>query len=146
MAFVVGQGTDRLNSITQLKAAVPNIVAKWNAVKSALVNVNETRTILPTEFSVSDGYPNPFNPSTTFRIVLPERSRVSIKVYDVLGSEVRQLTSGEYDAGMRQVVWDGKNGKGQVCSSGIYYAVVRATPMTEGRAGFMATRKVVMMK
>ena len=146
LAFVVGQGTDRLNSITELKAAVPNIVSKWNAVKSALVNVNETKPILPTEFSMSEGYPNPFNPSTTFRIMLPERSRVSIKVYDILGSEVRQLISGEYDAGMRQVVWDGRNGKGQTCSSGVYYTVVRVTPVTGSKAGFTTTRKVVLMK
>lgn len=145
-AFIAVQDTSRFSSITKLRQAVPTIVAKWNAVKSALVNVNETKPILPTEFSMSEGFPNPFNPSTTFRTVLPERCRVIVKVYDVLGSEVRHLMIGEYDGGMYQVVWDGKNGKGQICSSGVYYAVVRATPVTEGKAGFIATRKVVLMK
>jgi len=146
LAFVVGQGTDRLSSITELKAAVPTVVSRWNDVKSALVYVDEPKPTLPSEFNVSEGYPNPFNPSTTFRIVLSERSRVSIKVYDILGREVRQLISGEYEAGTHQVVWDGKNGKGMVCSTGVYYTVVRATPMAENKAGFMATRKVVLMK
>src|SRR3989339_787397 len=54
---------------------------------------------LPEGYSVSNNYPNPFNPSTNVNITIPERSRVEMKVYDMLAQELGTVVDGEYDAG-----------------------------------------------
>lgn len=61
-------------------------------------------------------YPNPFNPSTVIRFSLSENRFVSLKVFDVLGNEVRTLINGIQRPGSHEVTFDGKE-----ISSGIYY-------------------------
>src|SRR3989339_18884 len=58
---------------------------------------------LPEGYSVSNNYPNPFNPATNVNITLPERSRVEMKVYDMLAQELGTVVDGEYDAGVHGV-------------------------------------------
>jgi len=72
--------------------------------------------VLPTEFSLSQNFPNPFNPSTTIRFALPSAGFVTLKVFDVLGREVATLVRERVAAGEYSVAWNGVN-----CASGVYY-------------------------
>jgi hypothetical protein len=81
---------------------------------------------LPTEYVLDQNYPNPFNPSTTIRFGLPEDSQVSLVIYDVRGNVVRTLESGSQSAGWYEAVWDGRSNNGQVISTGLYFARIRA--------------------
>lgn len=60
----------------------------------------------PAAFTLHQNYPNPFNPSTEIRFTLPERSRASLKVFDLLGREVATLAGGEMPAGDHTVRWN----------------------------------------
>ncbi len=87
-------------------------------------NYSEVITTLveaPKEFSLAQNYPNPFNPSTTIRYELPLTSHVVLKIYNILGEEVRSLVDEEQAAGVRTIVWDSKNNTGESVSSGHYY-------------------------
>lgn len=65
--------------------------------------------------------PNPFNPSTVIAFSLSDAGTVDVVIYNVLGQEVRRLLSGAHlSAGQHQVVWDGRDGQGQMVSSGVY--------------------------
>lgn len=75
---------------------------------------------LPKKFALHQNYPNPFNPSTTISFDLPRDMDVTLKIYNVLGEEVRTLTTDFYQAGTHQVVWDGKDNFGNALSSGLY--------------------------
>ena len=61
-------------------------------------DVDEENT-LPTELSLDQNYPNPFNPSTTITYSIPQKSKVTLKVYDVLGSELKTLINKENPQG-----------------------------------------------
>ncbi len=56
---------------------------------------NKGKQIIPTEYSLYNNYPNPFNPTTTIRFDIPERTNVELVVYDILGRKVKSLVSNE---------------------------------------------------
>ena len=74
----------------------------------------------PQEFSLSQNYPDPFNPSTTIRYALSEDAHVTLKIYNMLGQLVATLVDENQSAGYREVVWSGSNEFGQKVASGIY--------------------------
>jgi parallel beta-helix repeat protein len=75
----------------------------------------------PKKFILYQNYPNPFNPTTTIKYALAKNSKVILKVYNVLGQEIRALIDKDQNAGYKTVLWDGKNKFGQDVSSGLYF-------------------------
>ena len=76
----------------------------------------------PLSFSL-DSYPNPFNPSTTLSLTLPESGRLFLDIYSITGQKVRRIAADQYYAGgNHQFGWDGKNERGENVSSGMYIA------------------------
>jgi hypothetical protein len=81
--------------------------------------------LIPAAFNVFQNYPNPFNPSTTISYAIPQQSNVLVKIYDMLGREVRTLVSEEQMPGVYNVIWNGDNNYGVNVATGIYlYRVV----------------------
>ena len=70
--------------------------------------------------------PNPFNPSTSFRIELAGDTAVNIDVFDLRGRRVRQLFQGRLGAGLNAVTWDGRDDGGRMLPSGVYHGVIVA--------------------
>lgn len=87
----------------------------------------------PEKLELSQNYPNPFNPTTTISFVLPQATAATLKIYNVMGQEVRTLFSGALSAGTHEVVWDGHNGAGRSLASGIYVYRLRTTHGTTAR-------------
>lgn len=81
---------------------------------------------IPSAFFVSPPYPNPFNPSTTLEVQLPESGNLRVVMYNILGQEVRVLQNGLVRAGNHKFVWDGKNASGELAASGLYFYRIRA--------------------
>ena len=74
----------------------------------------------PSQFTVQQPYPNPFNASATLEYYLPYDSSVSLTVYDTLGREVIVLEDGLKSAGYYRSVWNGTDSRGLPVSSGLY--------------------------
>ena len=72
-------------------------------------------------YKLRQNYPNPFNPVTTIEFEIPEREFVSLKVYDVRGSEVANLVDGEKSAGSYKVRFNAYK-----LSTGIYFYRLQA--------------------
>jgi hypothetical protein len=89
---------------------------------------------IPDKFELTQNYPNPFNPSTSISYALPEKSLVTIKVFDALGREVATLINGIKEAGNYNAEFNASN-----LSSGIYYYTIKA-------GEFSATKRMVLMK
>jgi hypothetical protein len=83
------------------------------------IDGNVPNTMLE-EFVLYNNYPNPFNPSTTIRYALPGQANITLKIYNILGQEIRTLENERQSAGVHSVVWDGRNNLNQAVSSGIY--------------------------
>ena len=123
----------------------------------------ESNTILPTEFALAQNFPNPFNPTTTIYYAIPSTGqrgqsreqrakngeegadsepyalRTTLKIYNILGQEVRTLVDEPENAGYYTIGWDGKNGSGIPVPSGVYFY-----QLTSGN--FSQTKKMLLMK
>ncbi len=104
-----------------------------------LTDIEPITSVIPVEFSLAQNYPNPFNPSTTIAYSLKERIEVRLRIYNLLGQEVRTLVNQIQEAGKQQVVWNGLNNDGVPVASGIYLY-----QLTAGE--FVQIRKMVLMK
>ena len=89
---------------------------------------------IPKEFNLSQNYPNPFNPVTRIRYSIPQTSFVTIKVYDILGSEVATLINEEKPAGNYEVEFQAES-----LPSGVYLYKLQT-------GSFVATKKMLLLK
>jgi len=94
---------------------------------------------IPTRYTVSDNYPNPFNPSTKIDFSLPEPQTVKLMVYAVDGRLVATLVNESLPAGRHTVTWLGRNDQGELVASGIYFYRIQA-------GDFNRTRKMTLLK
>ncbi len=101
---------------------------------------------LPETFALLQNFPNPFNPSTEIQYQLPAvsgtgsaKSRTVLKVYNLLGEEVRTLVDKIEAPGFYSVTWDGKDKSGRTAPSGIYIYRLQFGPSVE-------TRKMVFVQ
>ena len=76
---------------------------------------------IPNSIKLEQNYPNPFNPETVIGFQLLDFCEVSLKIYDVLGQEVRTVLNENKPAGYYSVAWDGKDDFGKPVSSGVYF-------------------------
>lgn len=81
---------------------------------------------VPHELTLEQNYPNPFNPSTTIRYGLPEKSYVTLTVFDALGREVAQLVNRDEDAGYHEASFDASG-----LASGVYLYRIQAGSSAE---------------
>jgi len=104
----------------------------------ANVDFKEGGELLPTEYALSQNFPNPFNPSTSFAISLPEASDYSVRIFNITGQMVKSF-SGHLEAGVHNIMWDGRNEQGSSVASGVYFYKAEA-------GSFSDTRKMMMLK
>lgn len=99
-----------------------------------IVSVDDLKSDLPTDYTLSNNYPNPFNPSTTIDFTLPEQSNAKIVIYDALGNQVDVIADGVKAAGKYSVKWNASN-----YASGIYFYKLEA-------GNFVKVQKMILMK
>ena len=115
------------------------IWAGWNgegvyASTNILTGIGEKQQSVPLTAQLSQNYPNPFNPSTTIRYDLPQKSHVTLSVYNVLGQQVSILVQGEQESGYHEVRFDGSN-----LASGVYFYRLQAGTSVE-------TKKLLLLR
>lgn len=99
----------------------------------------EIETTVPKEFSLMNNWPNPFNPTTSFRYSLPKEEIVVVKIFDIQGRVVATLVDNLQAPGTYKVTWNGKNDSGQQVASGTYIYQFRAN-------NFVETKKMILLR
>ena len=95
---------------------------------------------IPKVFALHQNYPNPFNPVTTIKFDLPKASAVTLKVYNILGQEIRTIIDERKDAGYYSVKWDGTNNFGLKVASAMYIYRIKTD------AGYIKAKKMIFLK
>jgi len=124
--FLLGNDSLRYSKWNAGSTFYPFTWTDWTSVE------NNDEPIL--SFELFQNYPNPFNPSTKIRFEIPERSFVTIKVYDVLGKEIATLVDEEKPNGSYEIEFVGIG-----LASGIYYYRIMV-------GDFIQTKKMILLK
>jgi hypothetical protein len=101
---------------------------------------------IPSAFEVFPNYPNPFNAGTTIKFALPEDMRITVRVFNILGQQVRSLEDGVMPEGYRTSYWDGRNDRGEQVGSGVY--IYRLESVRPGNSSPASIRvgKMIMLR
>ena len=111
-------------------------IEKWSydGDLPVVTSVEEIPGELPAGYGLSQNYPNPFNPATTIEFSMAEAGFVSVRIYDLLGQEVKTLVNEQKAPGSYRVTFDATD-----LPSGTYFYTLRA-------GGFAQTKKMILMK
>ena len=91
------------------------------------------------DYSLSDAYPNPFNPTTEISFAIMESGNINLSIYDMTGRLVNTLFDGNISKGYHRASWDGLDANGQAVSSGMYIYSLNGE-------GVSITKKMMLMK
>ncbi|MFH1699241.1 MAG: FlgD immunoglobulin-like domain containing protein [Candidatus Zixiibacteriota bacterium] len=94
---------------------------------------------IPTAYGLSQNWPNPFNPSTSFSLSTPFAGELNVSVFNILGQQVNELSSGYREAGTYEFLWDGTDENGSKVASGVYFYRAKINDYSE-------TKKMVLTK
>ena len=92
------------------------------------------------DYSLSQNFPNPFNPLTTIRFGIPTRSRVHLTIYNLLGQRVAELVNEEIGAGYGERSWNAN------VSSGLYFYRLEAVAVSDPNKRFVDVKKMMLLK
>lgn len=105
---------------------VGNGALEINFVLDSNVTSVDDEPKLPEAIELYGNYPNPFNPETSIRFGLPAEMTVRLRIFNLLGQEIRVLEGGRLTAGEHAILWDGRDHSGAVQPSGIYFYMLEA--------------------
>jgi len=106
----------------------------WRRPLLDITGIEDPSNEIPSRFILDQNYPNPFNPSTKISYIIPERSNVSLKVFNLLGSEVASLVNEEKSAGVYEVDFNAAT-----LPSGVYFYKLQA-------GSFVEMKKMILLK
>ena len=125
----------RVNGEVRISESPSNITLKLTGSAS-----------LPREYALEQNYPNPFNPVTLLRYQLPVESNVKVRIYNLLGQEVKTLVDGRQPPGYQSQEWDSADEAGRLVGSGVYFYRIDATSTADPRISFAKVRKMVLLR
>jgi len=147
IAFKEGHGTSiekhsysYLNNVSRISAyeifyRLKQIDFDGRFTYSSIVSVR----LSPEEFALYQNYPNPFNPSTEIIFRLKKSSDVKLKIFDILGNEIKTLLDENKQAGSYSIKWSGEDNSGILVNSGTYFYRLSAD-------NFTSVKKMILLK
>ena len=117
-----GGGSDYVAYIPSATSGVFQIEGVFgnNNSDNPWLSIIGDKDMIANEFALHGNYPNPFNPSTAIRFNVDIQSHVSVKVFNLVGKEVRTLQNNALNSGFYSVTWNGKDNYGKDVPSGMY--------------------------
>ncbi|HMS33621.1 MAG TPA: T9SS type A sorting domain-containing protein [Ignavibacteria bacterium] len=135
IAQVIARGSSNINSITKLRESAQTAKDYYNdCFSNIVIGIYDNTSSIPEGFVLYQNYPNPFNPVTNLEFGIPDLGFVLLKVYDMLGKEVKTLVNENLKAGKYKIEFDGSN-----LPSGIYFYKIET-------GNFITTKKMLLIK
>ena len=129
---------------TSLNPELLNVVCSFPdvdnpiAVNTVTASADEN-VMLPDEFALFQNYPNPFNPSTQISFDIPKSEFITLRIFNLLGQDVKTLTSKIMNPGRYTFEWDGKDLLSNDVASGVYFYELRGE-------SFISRKKMLLIR
>jgi C1A family cysteine protease len=123
-----------------------NFCMKALTIDGHITGLGGENDVQPEDFALAQNYPNPFNPTTTIEYTHAQSGKVTIKVFDVLGQQVKILVNENQESGTHRVTWDGTNNLSQKASSGVYIYQMWFDISGQTASQQSITKKMVLMR
>lgn len=133
------------NATTSVLRGEGRMTIRGESTRRLILSVSAAPS-LPTEYALAQNYPNPFNPIATIKYALPVPSIVTLKVYDLLGQEVKLLVDEVQEAGYKELLWNATDNAGNQIASGVYFYRLTATSITDHNHRLVSVKKALLMK
>lgn len=130
----INDGAATATIASQFGSINPLYYDEWNFQLGIRTDVQKVSGMLPVEYSLNQNFPNPFNPTTTISYALPTSGLVTLKIYNVLGQEVKALVNAVQDAGTYNATFDASQ-----MSSGVYFYKLES-------GSFTSVKKMMLLK
>ncbi|MEL6822152.1 MAG: FlgD immunoglobulin-like domain containing protein, partial [Calditrichota bacterium] len=114
-------------------------------VRTDITSGLDAQNTVMNSFQLFPNYPNPFNPETIIRFSLESTSDVRIRIFNIIGQEVRNMEIGKMEAGLQSATWNGTDARGFRVSSGIYLYQLEVLN-ADGRLQRSKTRKMLLVQ
>lgn len=111
----------------------------WRLTDDAATSIDPSENFLPSNISLSQNFPNPFNPNTTFEYSLRQAADVRLDILDISGRLLKTLVNDNRGVGNYSVSWDGRDRNDIAAASGVYLYRLRSGNET-------LTRKMILLK
>ena len=134
----LGYGKHKVKVIALNKSNYKSVM-KWQFEISTETAIEENKSGIPKVFELFSNYPNPFNSSTRIPFSLPEKSEVTISIFNVQGKRIKSFIKTNYQSGRHSVTWNGKTNSGEDVASGIYIVNLKTK-------SFSASNRILFIK
>lgn len=138
--FIMNENSDnRVELVFLLGGNEKNIYLDNVRLTSDIASSISEDYLFQNNFELFNNYPNPFNPSTTIEYYLPEKSNVTISVYNILGQLVQTILDEQQTAGKQKIIFNGSS-----LSSGAYFYTLLAKSILTNRMFFDANKMILI--
>jgi flagellar hook assembly protein FlgD len=96
---------------------------------------------VPSEFYLSQNFPNPFNGQTNIKYCIPVKAKVNLNIYNNDGDLIKELVNNTQEAGTYEITWDAEG-----LPSGVYFYKLKATPNIGQAGNYVSTKKMILIK
>lgn len=155
MEVISGDGATVSQAITYCDNIIDDPYGDYETAKTIADMINNGKTVpagmiplstdnivyklTPTQFSLKQNFPNPFNPTTEISYDLNVPGKVTLEIFNIMGQRINLLVDQYQDVGTHTVVWNGRDAAGSTVASGVYFYRLKFAGSTE-------TRKMLLMK
>ena len=124
--------------VPDVDTILTDAVKTWTDM--AVTSMADNMPSIPERTLLYQNYPNPFNSSTSIRFVLPSRSYVNLRIYDLLGRQVATVADGELQEGMHARQWQAAE------ASGVYILRLEAQSLERPHEVYRESRTMTLMR
>lgn len=114
--------------------------------RDKLTGIDDENIIYPSDYNLFQNFPNPFNPQTKIKYVVSSESKISIRIYNALGKEIKELLNTTRSSGVYEIIWKGTDNLGNKVSSGVYFITMEANSFSQNSLPFRKTIKSILLK
>ncbi len=117
-----------------------NLYSFYDVVPTSVTAINTENSTVPVQYNLYQNYPNPFNPGTKIKYSIPYESHITLKIYDILGKEIKELVNETQTPGVHLVNFNAAD-----LTSGIYFYRITAASL-KNKSQFTSVKKLILIK